>query len=340
MLTIIIPTYNHGKYLRRAIAAVLIQKNYIEKVIVINDGSLDDTDQIMLAIEKNESKILYIKLNENKGIGNAHKLGLTYVKTEFFAFAAADDFLLPNWAEQTLKIMRANPEASICLTSSYFINQEKNKVWKNNFPVKQEGSFLNNKNFRKSLINYGIWFPSNTVVYRTNKYDAAFYIDEIGSFSDGILLILHGLKSGVCFLDQPLGSFVINENSLSTSVPSKNTALQMIPEIGKCLYEKHATLIDNELANRIFRKCIYIYFNESIEYIIKSYSLKIFVVNKNKILEKYFFIIIKIIKFSSFVLLKPEEIFKFKKYMYEVKAKNELNWIDKINRDLDNYWIN
>jgi glycosyltransferase involved in cell wall biosynthesis len=340
MLTIIIPTYNHGKYLQRAIAAVLIQKTFIEKIIVINDGSLDETDQIMLSIEKNESKIFYIKLIENKGIANAQRLGLTHVNTEFFAFAAADDFLLPNWAEQTLRIMKSNPEASICLTSSYFFDQEKNKVWKNNFPIKQEGSFLDKKNFRKSLIDYGIWFSSNTVVYRTKKYDSTFYIDEIGSFSDGILLILHGLKSGVCFLNQPLGSFIINENSLSTSVPSKNSALQMIPEIGKCLFERYTILIDRELANKIFKKCIYIYFNESIEYIIKSYSAKILIFNKSKILENYFIFIIYIIKLSSLMLLMPKELFKFKKYTCEVKDINELYCIDEIKNELDNYWIN
>ena len=89
-LTIVIPAYNVSKYLRQCLSSILHQsvKNY--QIIIVNDGSTDDTGKICEEYQKNNS-IKYI-YQENKGLGAARNTGLTYVDTPYVCFLDSDDW--------------------------------------------------------------------------------------------------------------------------------------------------------------------------------------------------------------------------------------------------------
>lgn len=92
LISIIIPTYNCGSYLEKCIQSVLAQTYPHFELIVINDGSTDNTAEILndYTIKDNRIKIFNI---ENNGVSNARNIGIKESKGEYLCFIDADDWI-------------------------------------------------------------------------------------------------------------------------------------------------------------------------------------------------------------------------------------------------------
>lgn len=95
-LSIIIPIYNVGSYIKRCINSILNQSFKEIEIIVINDASTDNTDLIIQELLINHP-INYIKLPENKGAGNARNIGLGISNGQYISFIDGDDWIDSNY---------------------------------------------------------------------------------------------------------------------------------------------------------------------------------------------------------------------------------------------------
>lgn len=94
MVSIIIPTYNRGHLIERAIDSVLNQTYSSYEIIVIDDGSTDNTGNVIEAI--GDDRIRYIALPENQGVAHARNVGIREARYEYLAFLDSDDEWLPD----------------------------------------------------------------------------------------------------------------------------------------------------------------------------------------------------------------------------------------------------
>ncbi len=89
--SVIVPTYRHDKYIAQTLDSVLAQSRRPDQIIVVNDGSPDDTDKAIFPFLKN---ITYIK-QRNGGVSSALNRGLEVVTSDYVMFLASDDWLYP-----------------------------------------------------------------------------------------------------------------------------------------------------------------------------------------------------------------------------------------------------
>lgn len=89
-VSIIITNYNYGKYIGRCIRSCLTQKNINFEVIVVDDCSTDNTDEL---IQPFLDDIQYIKTPKNVGVAEASNIGIRKAKGQFFIRVDADDFV-------------------------------------------------------------------------------------------------------------------------------------------------------------------------------------------------------------------------------------------------------
>jgi glycosyltransferase involved in cell wall biosynthesis len=96
-VSVIIPVYNAGKYVREAVESALLQPEVAE-VILVEDGSTDDSLSKCKELEREYRRVRLFthKGGINKGAGMSRNLGINKSKHEFIAFLDADDFYLPN----------------------------------------------------------------------------------------------------------------------------------------------------------------------------------------------------------------------------------------------------
>jgi glycosyltransferase involved in cell wall biosynthesis len=107
LFSVVIPTFNRAKYLREALESVFLQDVPGLQVIVIDDGSTDDTRSV--AAEYG-SRVEYV-YQENRGPGAARNHGVRRARGEFVAFLDSDDVWLPGKLPTEWELFRALPEA-------------------------------------------------------------------------------------------------------------------------------------------------------------------------------------------------------------------------------------
>ena len=114
-VSIIIPCYNQACFLPDAINSVMKQTLVDWECIIINDGSIDNSREVAMALVTKENRIRYIE-QENRGLSGARNRGLNEARGIWIQFLDADDILLPEKLEKQLDVLMncQVPALSIC----------------------------------------------------------------------------------------------------------------------------------------------------------------------------------------------------------------------------------
>jgi len=124
-VSIVIPVYNGSNYLREAIDSALAQTYTNFEIIVVDDGSTDDTWKI---IQSYDDKIRGIH-KANGGVASALNCGIRNMRGKYFAWLSHDDLWLPDKLEKQIHFFNVNPNYKICY-SDYFVIDSSGKVLK------------------------------------------------------------------------------------------------------------------------------------------------------------------------------------------------------------------
>src|SRR5687768_8169523 len=124
LISVIIPNYNYGIYLGQAIDSVLKQTYSKVEIIVVDDGSTDNSQDILI---KYKEKITFIK-QANKGVGAARNTGVKNSSGEFVSFLDSDDIWLPTKLERQLEVMLADDEIGLITCGTREFNTKTNEI--------------------------------------------------------------------------------------------------------------------------------------------------------------------------------------------------------------------
>lgn len=157
LISVILPAYNAELYIKEAIDSVLAQTFTNFELIILNDGSTDKTEEIILSYQ--DSRIVYVKNEQNLGLIGTLNKGMALAKGKYIARMDADDICLPERFAKQVNFLEEHPDYIICGTAAYrFFN---NLTDKKAFYVP-----INDENIRVRLFfNTGFIHPS--VMFRT-----------------------------------------------------------------------------------------------------------------------------------------------------------------------------
>jgi glycosyltransferase involved in cell wall biosynthesis len=125
MITVCIPTYNRSHYLQYAVNSVLRQTYTDFELIICDDGSTDDTPEIVSKF--NDSRIHYLRHPQNIGRSRNMKSGFLAAKGEYFVKFDDDDGLTPEFLEKTVNILNKFSEIDFVCTNHWVINSKGEK---------------------------------------------------------------------------------------------------------------------------------------------------------------------------------------------------------------------
>jgi glycosyltransferase involved in cell wall biosynthesis len=124
LVSIVIPAYNHARYLELAIASVLGQSYPAVETIVLDDGSTDDTRAVLA----NFGGKFYWESHPNIGQAATLNKGWTMCKGEILGYLSADDILLPDAVREAVEVLSTNPEVSATYCDFNLIDPESRVV--------------------------------------------------------------------------------------------------------------------------------------------------------------------------------------------------------------------
>ncbi|MPL94967.1 Undecaprenyl-phosphate 4-deoxy-4-formamido-L-arabinose transferase [bioreactor metagenome] len=156
LVSVVIPVYNGSNYLQEAIDSVLNQTYQNIEIIVVDDGSTDNTWEIITSYG---NKIYGIH-KENGGVSTAINTAIKHMKGDWFTWLSHDDIWMPNMLEECISASNSHPEIKFFYANTYTMDHNKNIIAK-----KKSRWYPRSKGIRKMIIfgNYisGITFFIN-----------------------------------------------------------------------------------------------------------------------------------------------------------------------------------
>lgn len=127
LVTIVMPVYNLAQFLPQALSSALSQTYPSIEIVIINDGSTDETGKIIDEFAGRDRRVRPIH-QENRGFASAMNRGIQESRGDYIAHLDGDDLIAPEKIEKQLEIFCANPEVDFVYTAIYVINAEGNTV--------------------------------------------------------------------------------------------------------------------------------------------------------------------------------------------------------------------
>ncbi|HOL87585.1 MAG TPA: glycosyltransferase family 2 protein, partial [Defluviitoga tunisiensis] len=173
MISVIMPVYNGEKYLPEAIESILNQTYKNFEFIIINDGSTDRTEEIILSYK--DDRIIYVKNEKNLQIVESLNKGINLAKGKYIARMDADDISLPKRLEKQIEFMEKNTHVGVCGTWMKTFG-EKNEVWK--MPISHDEIVVS------MLFNSCIMHPTAVIRTKVLKENNLYYDQKYNKVED------------------------------------------------------------------------------------------------------------------------------------------------------------
>lgn len=113
-LSVILPNYNHSDLLETACNAIFSQSLAPQEVIIIDDASTDQSLKVIEALQKKYPSIKIIQNERNLGPVLAINKGIEEARGTYLAFCSADDYILPEFFENSVAFLEKKPTLGIC----------------------------------------------------------------------------------------------------------------------------------------------------------------------------------------------------------------------------------
>lgn len=142
----IIPCYNYGSKLARAVNSVLAQTYPVKEIIVIDNNSSDNTKEVTTALASEHPQIRYV--NESRqGVAHARNRGISEATTKYIVPIDADDEIKPTFVEACVNTLEADKSLGLAYTKLLWVNDETGQSAVSEWPGQYDyNGFLNRKN--------------------------------------------------------------------------------------------------------------------------------------------------------------------------------------------------
>lgn len=205
LVSVIIPAYNCEKYVVEAINSVLAQTYKNWELLVLDDGSKDNTLQVIEEFSKNDSRIKTLPNGKNMGVSATRNRGIELASGEWIAFLDSDDMWHPLKLEKQLRFAEENA-AEFLFTGQSFMNEEGN-VYKGIFEVPKKVTF-------KMLKKQNVISCSSVLIKK--KYFENIRMEKDELHEDYVVwLRILGLGITAYGVNEPLHTIRISRNSKS-----------------------------------------------------------------------------------------------------------------------------
>ncbi len=238
LVSVLIPCYNHAKYVMRTIDSIMEQNYPNMELLVIDDGSKDDSVQVIRECELKWGKTFLVEAQPNMGLCKTLNKLEKLAKGKYLCFIASDDWMLPEKLKVQVEYLEANPHVGMVYSDAltYFEGQEslQHIKYADNNPSGWLFDHLLDGNF----------ITACSTMIRGNCFEKVGYFDEAAIAEDWDMWLRIAREYEIHYIDKPTAVYRIH---------GKNTVdLQFgrMMESMKTILEKYCA-DDNQLAKHL-----------------------------------------------------------------------------------------
>lgn len=220
-ISVIVPTYNRGHSILKSIYSILNQTYKFLEILVIDDGSTDDTRKVIKQID--DKKIRYIRMNKNRGGSFARNIGIKKASGKYISFQDSDDIYHPNKLEKQYKnLIQNNTDLDFCKVC-LFINESKMFF----FPNKRQEKNIKKGKVEDELCN-GNFISTQSILVKSlfiKKFLFDTHFPRLQDY-DLVLRMIPNLK--VSYTDEVLVDLYRRNDSIGNSNQKLKESLNLL----------------------------------------------------------------------------------------------------------------
>lgn len=219
-ISVLMPAFNAEKYIRTAVESILNQTFSDFEFLIIDDGSVDSTWEIIKVYAQKDSRIKLLRNQSNLGICETLNRGLRFAKGKYLARMDADDWSFPERLELQIAFMEANPKVVICGGNIKVCDENLKLLNKREYPQRDN-------QIRASIFRLNP-FAHPTVMFRTEAVKkAGGYNPKLADVEDYDLYFRLGKFGQFANLSQTLLKLRTHPSSISSRTISRQTRLNL-----------------------------------------------------------------------------------------------------------------
>lgn len=222
-ISVIVPAYNAGKFIDRALASIECQTRAANEVVVVDDGSTDDTYQRLKAFQKSTKLNLKVRRQDNQGSSAARNHAIRVASGNLIAFMDADDVMYPQFLERMANALYHHADWVACFSDRDIVDSHGHRIANDldhpkflEISKKDVGfgfmELADDALFSKMLL--GSVIPM-TMVCRRSELDAVQGFDETLIFNEDRLFYIELIKRGgkIGYATESLGTWQRHETN-------------------------------------------------------------------------------------------------------------------------------
>lgn len=220
-LSICLPAYNYAHFLPKAIESVLIQDFKDYELIILDDVSPDNTQEIAMEYAKKDPRIRYILNEKNLGaIENCNK-GVAVARGEYVAFLSADDFYLPGWLQAGVDFLESNLDVDLVYCKTILVDSENHYCNTTTIPSFANFSHKGRDELREHIKTGGSFFHlAATIMRKRMMNELGFYkkwnMQQGFSAEDWEANLNFSLHKIEGYINRPYYAFRVHDSNFSS----------------------------------------------------------------------------------------------------------------------------
>lgn len=219
--SIVVPNYNHAALLPRCLDALLDQSCPPDEVLLLDDGSTDDSVAVMEAYARRSDRVRVLLNGRNLGVCATMNRGLEAVTGDFVGFMAADDRVLPGIFEKVLPLLERHPNAGAVSGLCEWRCEATGLTWFQGTRMPSEACYLPPPEMIRLSRQGRLSIAAQHALFKTSALRAAGgWNPDLRWFTDCFSTWVVGFRLGVCHVPEVLSVFHTSPTSYYHSAKS------------------------------------------------------------------------------------------------------------------------
>lgn len=211
LVSICIPTYNSGEFIKRTLDSVLNQTYKNIEVIIVDDRSKDNTKEVIE--EYNDERIKFVLNERNCGLSKNWNNTLKKATGKYIKLLCADDVIYENCIEEEVNALENNSDCSLVISNTHIVNSN-DKITLKVKKLKKQGKYDGKKLAKKSILLKNFYgAPCSTLFRRETVRRIGLFDEELSLIPDYDLWLRLSYEGDVYFIDKYLSAFRVHRIS-------------------------------------------------------------------------------------------------------------------------------
>jgi glycosyltransferase involved in cell wall biosynthesis len=240
-ISIVIPNFNHARLIHRNLQNLVDQTRAPEEVIVVDDGSTDDSVPVIESFRSKLPQLTIVRNPRNIGVNQSLNVGLGVARSAYVVSSAADDYLHLDFVEKMGQALEMFPGVRLCVSHysehleaedrmRFFSHGDENGCW-----YTDRTAFFSAAEFRALLRRKFVWLPMNAAVVCTEELRRlGGYDDALKWHADWFVTYAIAFRNGFAVVPEHLSVFRVAAGTYSAGARRRSTERA----VGWAIYQK------------------------------------------------------------------------------------------------------